>query len=566
MNPVEYPALSPRPVNEPDMASPRPVYVPPGVRPFESWTEIERDYPGHLDVLRFQALPEDLRAGAWLNRRRHAPYDELIPRDLGLDAIHWRMPEERNYGHRLSQLQVPSSLRGVTENTEVVVSMNMVCFDWPLVPHHWPSLPASSANSPGAFSERGDLPCMAGGPARDSAWRLRAGSIRGGTGDPGRLVKEIMKEQRDLSRHIRDDGRTYHEFVPFQMVEYYSQTYAARAKWYPTRPRWWTLMWVSQRLFVPLPPVLTYRGRSLLSATASLRERKYFEAVLEAEWTVLIFGRWCADIPQRGLMWHLPERVNQNLQVLGLSAVLRGSSYAEVDVRRWIWDHDRHPWLERPQTYHWTFGGGGAEPLTAEIAEFVRLYQSVPTRPLDLYDDEEVVASGQLPVRPPTPRAPIPRSVSMPSPHAPPIDPYPPARDSNLVWANPYIDPYADPYATTVYNPVSRSAPASPNLTRLLQENQLVGSIQRYTAQYLAGTGQAQRTTLEEADVVRYLVAVKRQTRDIYEQLQHSEERRERAEVRASALEDAVVVGRGRKRPRTDDQCDADPRRGLDLG
>jgi hypothetical protein len=47
----------------------------------------------------------------------------------------------------------------------------------------------------------------------DSTWRLRAASIEGGTGEPGRMLGEIKKEHRDAWK------RSF--LVPCQQVEFY---------------------------------------------------------------------------------------------------------------------------------------------------------------------------------------------------------------------------------------------------------------------------------------------------------------------------------------------------------
>jgi hypothetical protein len=62
--------------------------------------------------------------------------------------------------------------------------------------------------------------------------------------------------------------------------------------------------------------------------------------VFEAEWTVLVFVRWCADIPQRGIMWQLPVRLRANIDELGIENLLHRSPYCVAEVRAWISDHD----------------------------------------------------------------------------------------------------------------------------------------------------------------------------------------------------------------------------------
>jgi hypothetical protein len=85
-------------------------------------------------------------------------------------------------------------------------------------------------------------------------------------------------------------------------VEFNWQKLAAREEFYPRKPSWWPEVWVSQNMIVPLQPIVTYRARFFLSNKAGTAEAAFYERVLEAEWTVLVFSRWCADIPQRGIM------------------------------------------------------------------------------------------------------------------------------------------------------------------------------------------------------------------------------------------------------------------------
>jgi hypothetical protein len=135
------------------------------------------------------------------------------------------------------------------------------------------------------------LPDPGGGEvALDSAWALREGTIADGSGDPGRMLGEARKEARDTQRK-------FNEFVANHQVEFYRQGPPARQSLYPRIPSWWEEVWVSQNT-----PVITYRARSLLPDKSGKPEGEFFEGVLEAEWTALVFGRWCADIPQRGIM------------------------------------------------------------------------------------------------------------------------------------------------------------------------------------------------------------------------------------------------------------------------
>jgi hypothetical protein len=49
-------------------------------------------------------------------------------------------------------------------------------------------------------------------------------------------------------------------------------------------------------MMVPIPPVVTYRASMLLSEKKGTPEYDFWWRVMEVEWVVLVFGRWCADI------------------------------------------------------------------------------------------------------------------------------------------------------------------------------------------------------------------------------------------------------------------------------
>jgi hypothetical protein len=50
-----------------------------------------------------------------VKRRKHAPCDMMVPLDLGLDALYFRAPEEREYAERLAHLKVEPGV-GVSAN------------------------------------------------------------------------------------------------------------------------------------------------------------------------------------------------------------------------------------------------------------------------------------------------------------------------------------------------------------------------------------------------------------------------------------------------------------------
>jgi hypothetical protein len=69
---------------------------------------------------------------------------------------------------------------------------------------------------------------------------------------------------------------------------------------------------------VPLPPVLTYRARMILSEKDGTHEGGLWCRVFKLEWIVLVFGLWCADISEREIEWRLPPRARAGVTELGL--------------------------------------------------------------------------------------------------------------------------------------------------------------------------------------------------------------------------------------------------------
>ena len=68
--------------------------------------------------------------------------------------------------------------------------------------------------------------------ALERAWRLREGSLRSGTRDPGRMLRETRNDHRDSVR------RAGHQ-IPYQQVVFYTQSPTLRDALYETQPQWW---------------------------------------------------------------------------------------------------------------------------------------------------------------------------------------------------------------------------------------------------------------------------------------------------------------------------------------
>jgi hypothetical protein len=196
------------------------------------------------------------------------------------------------------------------------------------------------------------------------------------------MIAEARKEARDLTRK-------YAQFVPYQAVEFYQQSPDARQALYPSIPSWWAEVWVSQKMCVPLPPVLTYRARAVFPDKVCTPEGKFLEQVLEAEWTALVFARWSSDIPQRGIMWALSPRLRGNITDLGVENLLHGSRYALKDVKDWLLEHDNYTWSENSMLYQEKGGSQDEPPQVQRKLEFVRQFPRYRVR----------ISSGARPAR-----------------------------------------------------------------------------------------------------------------------------------------------------------------------
>jgi hypothetical protein len=181
------------------------------------------------------------------------------------------------------------------------------------------------------------------------------------------MLGEIKKEHRDARKH--------NFLVPHQQVEFYEQTPEARWRYYDLCPEWWREgAWTSQHMFVPIPPCVTYRESRLFSGDFSLTDSPFWWLVFESEWVVLLFGRWCTDIQQQGLMWRLPPRGRAGVQTIVTDRLLVKSNLSPAEVTQWLWYHDKHHWGAASMAYH-VRGPTHDNPAEIEtIDSFVRPY------------------------------------------------------------------------------------------------------------------------------------------------------------------------------------------------
>ena len=436
---------------------------PPDRRaPFTAWDDIARLFTDHLEVQRFNQLPPHHRAPAWNERRKHAPCSEAVPPAWGLDALYLRHPDERSYCDRLRQLRVDDSLTSL--------STDLVCLSPPWVPYRWDPPQHRIEVNRNRYPGTGDLKDPSGSDiCLDSAWQLRIASIEGGTGEPGRMLTEIRKEHRDARKH--------NFLVPYQQVEFYEQHFDGRHRHYVACPDWWRAgAWTSQHMFVPVPPCVTYRASRLLSGPSKHAEAPFWWLVFESEWVVLLFGRWCTDIQQRGIMWRLPERGRAGVTQMGVDRLLYKSSVSPSEVDQWLADHDAYNWGATLMSYQIRGPAQDKPAETEAVQSFVRVYPGpgIPVAtstdgdlappPIMVLDDgveEEIVASGGPSSRVRVPRSEPIRLVSEREPAAPH-----PAAVTSDVAANP-----------SEYDRVARTRPLTAARTGVIQSPLLSDSL-----------------------------------------------------------------------------------------
>jgi hypothetical protein len=131
-------------------------------------------------------------------------------------------------------------------------------------------------------------------------------------------------------------------------------------------------------MFVPLPPLLTYRASRLIEGRS---DSEYWNTVFEAEWVVVVLSRWCTDIIQRRIMWRLPGQARAGIETMGLGKLLRDSHYGADQLRRWLYDHDFHLWGANFMSRMLRGPSRGEEALYKNVEEFVRAYTQ-STEPL----------------------------------------------------------------------------------------------------------------------------------------------------------------------------------------
>jgi hypothetical protein len=172
----------------------------------QKFRDLANEFPNTWEVRRIaQLTPSRQYQHCKFLRASRSMFDR-IPAALNMDVLLYRFPSERGYCQRLNQLKPYVKRTGIFDLT-----VDLICLPTPWVSGQWKdNLPLDSRQRH-HFPRSGDLSDPGGSNiALDSALALRNGSVRWGTGDPGRLLGEIRQEYRNAER--------YRLLVPWQQV------------------------------------------------------------------------------------------------------------------------------------------------------------------------------------------------------------------------------------------------------------------------------------------------------------------------------------------------------------
>jgi hypothetical protein len=114
----------------------------------------------------------------------------------------------------------------------------------------------------------------------------------------------------------------------------------------------------------------------LLWEKAGISECDFFWRVFESKWVVLVFGRWCADVRERQIMWRLPSRALSGLAEIGIKNLFSQSPYSLEEVHVWMDDHDARAWEKRCMSHRDRGPNGNTSAIVGNRVRFVRAHQS----------------------------------------------------------------------------------------------------------------------------------------------------------------------------------------------
>jgi hypothetical protein len=313
--------------------------TPPTQRiPFKPWATERLVNASCFDRKRFDAIPtrvvnpNDPARGrqpsspqlAWDARRRHAPCSIPIPELWGMDCLYGRLDEEEAYIRRLWTMTASNPAP-----PDGVVSLELVCYDRPLVPYRWPTSGRPTVSPDAQFSQRGCVSIAGENFARDSGYALYLSSLMADNGDPGRFVAELRKEYKNRCAGV---------LLTWAQVEYYQVPIGLRRTLYPRTPDDWVDWEVSGYMTVPLPAVVVYRGSRLIMGD------QLHWAIFRSEWVVSVFARFITDAHHRLLLWRLPPRVRESIRSMTIHGLLDESGYDVREAEQLLTLEEGYPW------------------------------------------------------------------------------------------------------------------------------------------------------------------------------------------------------------------------------
>jgi hypothetical protein len=196
-----------------------------------SFRDLMEECPRNWEVRRISQMTPSRQERHWRFLRTSRTCFDRIPEELNMDVLFYRFPSERAYCQRLGQLK-PYIGRG----GEVELSTDLFCLPTPWVCGQWRDTLPLDPRIRHPFPHTGDLADPSGSKtALDSALALRDGSLRWKTGDPGRLLEEIIQEYRSADRYCL--------LIQWQQTEAHTMHSSQRGKLYFQAPRWWYNEW-----------------------------------------------------------------------------------------------------------------------------------------------------------------------------------------------------------------------------------------------------------------------------------------------------------------------------------
>jgi hypothetical protein len=223
-----------------------------------------------------------------------------------------------------------TSNANVSDNTEVDGSL--LFLKKPIVPTQWSPAPQRChGDNISEYPRGGDVFLPRDSVKRDSGYSVYAASVAGNLGVLWSLLKEFRREWRHLRNGLLNS---------WSQTEYYDLAQPSRDALCPKTPQGWKGAEVPARVFVPLPPVVTYRGSELI------RWDPFHWTIFRKEWTALVFGLWVTDIHFCGLLWQLPHKVRSCINQLRISVLLRGSQLSLDEAHALLAVHDAVEWTQ----------------------------------------------------------------------------------------------------------------------------------------------------------------------------------------------------------------------------